>query len=125
MKMPRYTFLCEKCGEYSEMVSSITEYDKALSEYKCPECNSKKVVRSYEDDNTYCSVKEIKTMMQLAEANEKKYGKELVAKMREEHKTKRKEGMKELPKGMSRINSASDMTDNYTKADWKKKGKTK
>ena len=123
--MPRYTFVCEDCGEYSEMVASIAEYDKALSEYKCPECNSKKVVRSYEDDNTYCSVKEIKTMMQLAEANEKKYGKELVAKMREEHKTKRKEGMKELPKGMSRINSASDMTDNYTKADWKKKGKTK
>ena len=123
--MPRYTFVCEDCGEYSEMVASIAVYDKALSEYKCPECNSKKVVRSYEDDNTYCSVKEIKTMMQLAEANEKKYGKELTAKMREEHKTKRKEGMKELPKGMSRINSASDMTDNYTKADWKKKGKTK
>ena len=63
--------------------------------------------------------------MQLAEANEKKYGKELTAKMREEHKTKRKEGMKELPKGMSRINSASDMTDNYTKSDWKKKGRLK
>ena len=28
--------------------------------------------------------------MQLAEANEKKYGKELTAKMREEHKTKEK-----------------------------------
>ena len=123
--MPRYTFVCEDCGEYSEMVASIAEYDKALSEYKCPECNSEKVVRSYEDDNTYCSVKEIKTMMQLAEANEKKYGKELTAKMREEHKTKRTEGMKQLPKGMSRINSVSDMTDNYTKADWKKKGKTK
>ena len=56
---------------------------------------------------------------------EKKYGKELTAKMREEHKTKRKEGMKQLPKGMSRINSASDMKDNYTKADWKKKGRLK
>ena len=125
MKMPRYTFVCEDCGEYSEMVSSISEYDKSLAEYKCPHCKSKNVVRSYEDDNTYCSVKEIKTMMQLAEANEKKYGKELTAKMREDHKTKRKEGMKELPKGMSRINSASDMTDNYTKSDWKKKGRLK
>lgn len=123
--MPRYTFVCEKCGEYSEMVSSISEYDQSLARYKCPECNSTKVVRSYEDDNTYCSVKEIKTVMQLAEANEKKYGKELTAKMREEHKTKRTEGMKELPKGMSRINSVSDMKDNYTKADWKKKGRTK
>jgi len=123
--MPRYTFVCEKCGEYSEMVSSISEYDQSLAKYKCPECNSTKVVRSYEDDNTYCSVKEIKTVMQLAEANEKKYGKELTAKMREEHKTKRTEGMKELPKGMSRINSVSDMKDNYTKADWKKKGRTK
>ena len=111
--MPRYTFVCEKCGEYSEMVSSISEYDQSLARYKCPECNSKKVVRSYEDDNTYCSVKEIKTVMQLAEANEKKYGKELTAKMREEHKTK------------SRINSVSDMKDNYTKADWKKKGRIK
>ena len=45
--------------------------------------------------------------------------------MREEHKTKRKEGMKHLPQGMSRINSASDMKDNYTKADWKKKGRLK
>ena len=123
--MPRYTFLCKKCGEYSEMVSSISEYDQSLAKYKCPECNSTKVVRSYEDDNTYCSVKEIKTVMQLAEANEKKYGKELTAKMREEHKTKRTEGMKELPKGMSRINSVSDMKDNYTKADWKKKGRIK
>ncbi len=123
--MPRYTFVCEKCGEYSEMVSSISEYDQSLAKYKCPECNSTKVVRSYEDDNTYCSVKEIKTVMQLAEANEKKYGKELTAKMREEHKTKRTEGMKELPKGMSRINSVSDMKDNYTKADWKKKGRIK
>jgi len=123
--MPRYTFVCEKCGEYSEMVSSISEYDQSLARYKCPECNSTKVVRSYEDDNTYCSVKEIKTVMQLAEANEKKYGKELTAKMREEHKTKRTEGMKELPKGMSRINSVSDMKDNYTKADWKKKGRIK
>ena len=41
------------------------------------------------------------------------------------HKTKRKEGMKHLPQGMSRINSASDMKDNYTKADWKKKGRLK
>ena len=123
--MPRYTFVCEKCGEYSEMVSSISEYDQSLAKYKCPECNSTKIVRSYEDDNTYCSVKEIKTVMQLAEANEKKYGKELTAKMREEHKTKRTEGMKELPKGMSRINSVSDMKDNYTKADWKKKGRIK
>ena len=63
--------------------------------------------------------------MQLAEANEKKYGKELTAKMREDHKTKRKEGMKHLPKGMSRINSVNDMKDNYTKADWKKKGRLK
>ena len=123
--MPRYTFVCEKCGEYSEMVSSISEYDQSLAKYKCPKCNSTKVVRSYEDDNTYCSVKEIKTAMQLAEANEKKYGKELTAKMREEHKTKRTEGMKELPKNMSRINSVSDMKDNYTKADWKKKGRIK
>ena len=69
--MPRYTFVCEDCGEYSEMVSSIAEYDKSLAEYECPHCQSKKVVRSYEDDNTYCSVKEIKTVMQLAEANEK------------------------------------------------------
>ena len=56
--MPRYTFVCEDCGEYSEMVSSISEYDKSLAEYACPHCKSKNVVRSYEDDNTYCSVKE-------------------------------------------------------------------
>lgn len=123
--MPRYTFKCPECDTYSELICNISEYDEEFKKYKCPCCNSRLTYRSYEDDGIYASVKEIKTVAQLAEANEKKYGKELTAKMREEHKTKRTEGMKQLPKGMSRINSVNDIKDNYTKADWKKKGKTK
>lgn len=123
--MPEYTFECKKCRELSSLICSISEYDDKFSKYKCPHCKSKMVFRSYIDDDIHATVKEIKTVAQLAEANEKKYGKELVAKMREDHKTKRKEGMKQLPQGMSRINSSNDLKDNYTKEDWKKKGKLK
>lgn len=123
--MPEYTFECKKCGQLSSLICSISEYDDMSSKFKCTHCKSKMVFRSYADDGIHASIKEIKTVAQLAEANEKKYGKELVAKMREEHKTKRKEGMKELPKGMSRVKSSNELKDNYTKSDWKKKGKLK
>lgn len=123
--MPEYTFECNKCHELSSLICSISEYDEKFLKYKCPYCKSKMVSRSYMDDNVHGSVKEIKTVGQLAEANEKKYGKELVAKMREDHKTKRIEGMKQLPEGMSRINKIEDFKNTYTKDDWKKKGKLK
>lgn len=123
--MPEYTFRCEKCGGGSFLYCSISEYDEKFAKMKCSLCGSKKVYREYHNDDIYGTVKEIKTVAQLAEANEKKYGKELVAKMREEHKTKRLEGMKQLPAGMSRVRDAKDFKDTYTKDDWKKKGKIK
>lgn len=123
--MPEYTFRCEKCLGDSFLYCSIAEYDDKFKKFKCHQCGSKKVYRLYDADDIYGTVKEIKTVAQLAEANEKKYGKELTAKMREEHKTKRVEGMKQLPQGMSRIRKAEDFKDTYSIDDWKKKGKIK
>lgn len=124
--MPRYTFKCEKCNEYSELVCTISEYDEKSAKWKCPCCHSKRVHRDYSVDSIFGSVsQEPKTLGQLAERNTKKYGKSKVEAIRAEHKTKRIEGMKELPQGMSRVNKYSDIKDNYTKEDWKKKGKIK
>jgi len=123
--MPEYTFRCDKCHELSSLVCSIQSYDDEVKSIKCDHCKSKKLHREYFCDNVHGHVNEIRTLGQLAEANTKKYGSEVVEKMRLEHKTKREIGMKELPAGMNRIKKAEDFTNNYTKEDWKKKGKKK
>lgn len=121
--MPEYTFECDKCKSVFSITVSIQEYDTVLNKLKCPSCKSSKVYREYACDNVHGHVNEIRTLGQLAEVNTKKYGSELVSKMRDEHKTKREEGMKELPHGMKRVRKAEDFTDNYTKQDWLKKKK--
>jgi len=39
--MPRYEFLCEKCGKPFELIMTISEREKA--KVKCPKCKSTKV----------------------------------------------------------------------------------
>lgn len=73
--MPEYNFKCEKCSHSFSEFWSVSKYDEEKSKCKCPKCRSKKVFRSYEEDNVFASVKEIKTIGQLAEANAKKMGK--------------------------------------------------
>ena len=121
--MPEYTFNCMKCDSYFSIVCSIDQYDDILPTVKCSNCKSKKVIREYSIDNIHGHVNEIRTVGQLAEKNMKKYGNELVSKMREEHKTKREEGLKELPNGMKRVRKVEDFKDTYTRQDWLKKGK--
>lgn len=73
--MPEYHFICEKCETYSVEYWYISEYDDKIKKSKCHQCGSKKVHRAYDVDNIHTTVKEIKTIGQLAESNTKKLGK--------------------------------------------------
>jgi hypothetical protein len=70
--MPKYTFVCENCGERTEFSWMLAEYDAAIKKAKCYHCKCKKIHRDYQTDDINCKVKEIKTIGQLAEANTRK-----------------------------------------------------
>lgn len=69
--MPKYTFVCDKCNEYTELSCSISEYDNKIKKVKCRSCNSKKVHRFYEGDDIRAKCINITTIGQLAEKNAK------------------------------------------------------
>lgn len=73
--MPEYNFVCDKCKTYSVEYWYVSEYDDKIKSLKCQKCKSKKIHRAYDLDNVHTTVKEIKTIGQLAEANTKKLGK--------------------------------------------------
>lgn len=75
--MPTYNLFCENCNADIEFFCSISEYDKFMKEIKCPSCSSKKLYRNYQEDNIYSTVREIRTVGQLAEHNTKKMGSKL------------------------------------------------
>ena len=90
--MPEYHFVCQKCKTYSAEHWHISEYDDKIKKNKCRQCGSKKVYRAYDLDNVHTTVKEIKTIGQLAEANTKKLGKYgLEEKTRQDNKVINKE----------------------------------
>jgi len=99
-----YDYRCKKCGDF-EVCQKMT--DAPLK--KCPTC--KKKVERLISGGVHACVKEIKTMGQLAEANNKKYGKEKTALMLEEQKTQKKPAgdnakrPMELPEGATRKQS--------------------
>jgi hypothetical protein len=53
------------------MECSIAEYDNRMKNIVCPMCTSRNVYRDYSSDNIYSSVKEVKTIGQLADKNAK------------------------------------------------------
>lgn len=122
--MPEYSFCCEECKNEFSFFWTITNYESELQNAVCPECSSQRIYRDFGVDAPHCQVRNVTTVAQLAERNEKKFGKELTEKMRKEHKTKREVGMEMLPEGMSRAKETG-FTDNYTREDWSKKGKIK
>lgn len=73
--MPEYNFICNKCNSYTVEYWHISDYDDNFKKVKCQHCKSKKVNRVYDLDNVHTTVKEIKTIGQLAEHNTKKLGK--------------------------------------------------
>jgi hypothetical protein len=70
--MPKYTFICENCGQQTEFSWMLSEYDNSIKSCKCCHCKSKKIHRDYQADDVNCKVKEVKTIGQLAEANTRK-----------------------------------------------------
>lgn len=90
--MPEYNFICNKCNQYTTEYWHVSEYDEKFKNIKCSHCKSKKINRAYDVDNIHTTVKEIKTIGQLAEANTKKLGKYgLEEKMRQDNKIVDKE----------------------------------
>lgn len=75
--MPVYHYKCG-CGYDKEVFHSIHENIRTL----CPECNNNSMVVVI-DSIPYGTVKEIKTIGQLADSNAKKMGKELLQKKME------------------------------------------
>lgn len=75
--MPSYNFKCEDCDSEIELQCSISEYPDLIKNIRCPGCSSVNVHRDYSNDNIYSSVREIKTIGQLAEFNTKKMGSKL------------------------------------------------
>ncbi len=101
-----------------QFILSFSEYDKysnKKSEIRCDNCNSKDLVRDYNEDLVHFSVhpslSECKTLQHYAEKQSKKYGKEKCQKMSEDFTSYKKNkvgGIKNLPQGMTRIKKAQD-----------------
>jgi len=128
--MPEYSFECEKCEVAFTSVFSIAEYDEKIKKVKCPECKSKRVLRDYGADrivpNYVKGLHEATTLGEYADKQTAKLSRdERDAKLRS-YKTKKNPntGIKELPSGMSRAKTNSDMP-RISKQDAKKKRKGK
>lgn len=106
--MPVYTFICEKCNNIFEIVSSIRSYS---NKQKCNKCLSEKhVIRYYiEDISSLCaSIKksdsELKTVGDIANRNRDKMSEDQKQALYEKHNDyKDKSPEKPLPKGASRM----------------------
>lgn len=83
--MPIYDLLCDVCLQEIELECSIAEYDTRMKNIVCPNCTSRCVYRNYANDNVYSSVREVKTIGQLADKNAKKMSSQI-----KEHEDKNK-----------------------------------
>lgn len=90
--MPTYNLYCDDCLLSIEIECSISEYDNRMKNIVCPECTSRNVYRNYQEDNVYSSVKDIKTIGQLADKNTKRMQSQI-----KEHQDKNKKPEQEKP----------------------------
>lgn len=91
--MPTYNFYCEKCKAKFDLECRISEYDQIFKNIDCPNCSSTdSIYRDYNADNIYSTIREIRTVGQLAEHNTKKMG----SKLTEEY-AKKKEAEPQKP----------------------------
>ena len=109
--MPEYTFECEKCSEKITLICSMSEYDTECQKLTCQSCNGS-VERDYAADNVRGSVSlslsDCKTIGEYADKQTSKYSQRQVEDIVENFKTKKTGGMRELPKGMTRIQKSKD-----------------
>ena len=104
--MPVYTFQCIKCQHSFELFATYSGYDAIKA--RCPECNSKKIERSYQTDlqNIMGSVKKSDSDIKLgdlANRNRDRMSDDHKAHLYRKHNEyKDPSHNKPLPKGMSR-----------------------
>jgi len=105
--MPEYSFYCKDCTNRWSIVCAIAQY---TDKQTCPSCKKRKsVFRDLERDVSTVygavslSLSEVKTLGHYADKQTKKYGKWKCEDMRKNFKTKKEEGGKDLPAGMSRM----------------------
>lgn len=115
--MPEYNLYCEDCDQDIEIFCKISEYETRMKNITCPNCTSRNVYRDYRQDNIYSSVKDVKTIGQLAEKNAKKMGSKIAE---EREKTKKKEPEKQWYQN-SKFGDASRKEINKMTAEQKKK----
>ena len=111
--MPEYTFECEKCSEKITLICSMSEYDNESQKLTCQSCKGS-VERDYTVDNVRGSISlslsDCKTIGQYADKQTSKYSQRQVEDIVENFKTKKTGGMKQLPKGMTRIEKPKGKT---------------
>lgn len=102
--MPTYTFLCEKCKETFDTLSSIGAY---TGKAKCPHCKKVSTTRDYKTDlpNGFVPLSDDQiTVGHLAHRNGERYSddqKEAIRRKVNAYKEGSPE--RELPKGMNRM----------------------
>jgi len=69
--MPTYNLYCHDCLQEIEIECRISDYDNRMKNIVCPNCTSRNVYRDYVRDNIYSSVRDVKTIGQLADKNSK------------------------------------------------------
>lgn len=107
--MPLYSYICNNCEGFFEIVYSYSEYDKNKNKTKCPACQSTNVERDINDmASLNTSIKksdsELKTIGDLALRNSERMSDDQKQDLYTKHNSyKEQPNDKPLPKGMSRM----------------------
>lgn len=108
--MPTYNFCCEKCLAKFDIYCLINEYDLTFKKLSCPECASKRIYRDYESEDIRGTVKEIKTIGQLADYNTKKMGSKLQEEAEKNKKPEQKQWYQSTKYGDATRKQINSMT---------------
>ena len=124
--MPEYSYLCETCDHKWSVFTTLSKYKDRI---KCPSCKKiKNVHRDFSEDNVYggysYSLSETETLGHYADKQTKKYGKWKCEDLKRSFKTKKVEGGRELPQGMSRMDKPKERPQ-WTKSEKPKKRRKK
>lgn len=108
--MPIYNLYCEDCDQDIEIFCKVSEYETKMKNIVCPNCTSRNVYRNYQEDNIYSTVKEIKTVGQLAEHNTKKMGSKLTEEYEKNKKPENKQWYQDSKYGAASRKQINKMT---------------
>jgi len=113
--VPEYNLYCDDCNQNISIFCGISEYDTRIKNTICPNCTSKNVYRNYKEDNIYSTIKEIRTIGQLADSNEKK-NKSILNELEAKKKESKKEEKPWYHKNSTATNKEINKMDKKQKA---------